>query len=166
MLNELPKIIDMLCEPCRVHFESFSNNARRTRHQVHNHAEIGAGTRLLHAYGIRDYRITAGSPEHDSGRGRYDGLSEMLGGRPMKGFGFRVRNRADGPEHTRNEREPWSNCVPAVYIAYIAAKRRGGIRLRLRDGSRAAGVSLVVDLEGRKLKKLSRSPTVSAVDSP
>ena len=92
-----------------------------------------------------------GSQNTIVGGGRYDGLSQLIGGPPVKGFGFAlgierlVMSLADDAIDRSAE-------APAVFIAYIGAQAREhsfGLARRLRE----AGVSVVVDLEARKLKK-------------
>ena len=94
VLNELPKIIDMLCEPCRVHFESFRTmlDERDIKYTITPRLVRGLDYYMRTAFEITGSQL--GAQNTIVGGGRYDGLSEMLGGRPMKGFGFRVRNRA------------------------------------------------------------------------
>src|SRR5215471_4118868 len=85
------------------------------------------------------------------GGGRYDGLSQLIGGPPAKGFGFAlgierlVMSMPDDAADLKAE-------SPMLYIAYIGQPARDysfGMARRLRE----AGISVVVDLEGRKLKK-------------
>jgi histidyl-tRNA synthetase len=85
------------------------------------------------------------------GGGRYDGLSQMLDGPPAKGFGFAFgieRMIMSLPEITAASLKK----TPSLFIAYIGERARDhsfALASRLRE----AGISTVVDLEGRKLKK-------------
>jgi histidyl-tRNA synthetase len=85
------------------------------------------------------------------GGGRYDGLSQMLGGPPAKGFGF-----AFGIERMIMSLPPEDagalRKAPAVFVAYIGDRARAhamALTRRLRE----AGIAAVIDLEGRRLKK-------------
>jgi histidyl-tRNA synthetase len=151
VLNELPAITDMLCEPCRAHFDSFRTllDDRGIKYTITPRLVRGLDYYMRTAFEITGSQL--GAQNTIVGGGRYDGLSEMLGGRPMKGFGFALgveRMVLSIPDASVNP----GAAAPALYIAYIGDEaRRHSFALgrRLRD----AGVSLVVDLEGRKLKK-------------
>jgi len=151
VLDELPAITDMLCDPCRIHFASFRAllDERDIIYTVTPRLVRGLDYYMRTAFEITGSQL--GAQNTIVGGGRYDGLSEMIGGRPMKGFGFALgieRMVLSIPETSVNARAT----APAVYIAYIGDDaRRHSFALARR--LRAAGVSLVVDLEGRKLKK-------------
>jgi histidyl-tRNA synthetase len=151
-LNELPRLTDMLCEDCDGHFKevcsllaerniAYTINSRLVRgldYYTKTAFEIVGGDKL-------------GSQNTIVGGGRYDGLSEMLGGPKSKGFGF-----ASGIERILislpEESVERAKESPTLFIAYIgeaARKHSFGLARRLRE----AGISVVVDLEGRKLKK-------------
>jgi histidyl-tRNA synthetase len=150
-LNELPTITEMLCEPCRAHFDLFLNllNERDIKYRL--------APRLVR--GLDYYKRTTfevigeqlGAQNTIVGGGRYDGLSEMLGGPPAKGFGFAfgvermVMSMPESGVGLRTE-------APTLYIAYIgdeARKHSFTLARRMRD----AGISTIIDLEGRRLKK-------------
>ncbi len=151
-LNELPQITDMLCEACDTHFKEvcsllddrgipYTLTPRLVRgldYYTKTAFEIVGGDKL-------------GSQNTIVGGGRYDGLAEMLGGPKTKGFGFAsgieriLISLPDGSVERAKE-------SPTLFIAYIgdeARKHSFAFARRLRE----AGVSVVVDLEGRKLKK-------------
>lgn len=151
-LSELPRITDMLCEGCDSHFKevcsllderniTYSINPRLVRgldYYTRTAFEIVGGDKL-------------GSQNTIVGGGRYDGLSEMIGGPKTKGFGF-----ASGIERILlslpDETVERAKESPSLFIAYIGDQARRhsfALARRLRE----AGVSVVVDLEGRKLKK-------------
>ncbi|HWO00027.1 MAG TPA: histidine--tRNA ligase [Blastocatellia bacterium] len=150
-LNELPAIADMLCEPCRTHFAEF--RALLDRRGI----EYTLAPRLVRGldyYTRTAFEITGGklgSQNTIVGGGRYDGLSQLIGGPPTKGFGFAlgverlVMSLPDDAIGNAGE-------APALFIAYIGAGARDhsfALARRLRE----AGLSVVVDLEARKLKK-------------
>jgi histidyl-tRNA synthetase len=85
------------------------------------------------------------------GGGRYDGLSEMIGGPQTRGFGFAFGIERMVMSIPDARVEPGRG-APHLFIAYIGAEARGhafNLTRRLRE----AGASVVVDLESRKLKK-------------
>jgi histidyl-tRNA synthetase len=150
-LAELPTITDHLCEACRAHFEEFRRllDERGIGYTVTPRLVRGLDYYMRTAFEITGSRL--GAQNTIVGGGRYDGLSQMLGGPPAKGFGF-----AFGVERMvmsiPDERLDPKSEAPALFIAYIgdeARKHSFALVRRLRD----AGASAVVDLEGRKLKK-------------
>jgi histidyl-tRNA synthetase len=151
VLDRLPKIGDLLCDPCRTHFGSFRAmlDERGIRYRLAPRLVRGLDYYMRTAFEITGSQL--GAQNTIVGGGRYDGLSEMLGGPAMKGFGFAFgveRMVLSIPEANINA----SGTAPTLYIAYIGdAARTHSFALARR--LRAAGLSLVVDLEGRKLKK-------------
>src|SRR5262245_51735517 len=84
----LPTITESLDEDSRAHFEQFKAHldARGIAYQVSPRMVRG-----LDYYSRTAFEITGGSLGAQNtlvGGGRYDGLSETLGGPPVKGFGF------------------------------------------------------------------------------
>jgi histidyl-tRNA synthetase len=150
-LDELPAITSSLCEPCNSHFSEFK------RLLSNRGIEYGIAPRLVR--GLDYYMRTAfeitgsrlGSQNTIVGGGRYDGLSQLIGGPSAKGFGFAlgierlVMSMPDSAVNLNAE-------SPVLFIAYIGQEARDysfGLAQRLRQ----AGISVVVDLEGRKLKR-------------
>jgi histidyl-tRNA synthetase len=151
-LNELPRITDMLCEECDAHFKEVCSllDERSIAYTINPRLVRG-----LDYYTKTAFEIVGsgklGSQNTIVGGGRYDGLSEMIGGPKTKGFGF-----ASGIERILislpDETVERAKESPSLFIAYIgdeARKHSFALARRLRE----AGVSVVVDLEGRKLKK-------------
>ena len=87
-INRLPKITDYLCPECSGHFSRFKAYL--------DHAGIGYEVTPRLVRGLDYYIRTAfeivsgelGAQNAIAGGGRYDGLSEILGGPPVHGFGF------------------------------------------------------------------------------
>ena len=85
------------------------------------------------------------------GGGRYDGLVELLGGRPTPGIGFGVGlDRSSWPSPSAARREPEPAATAVVVGADPAAT---AARLRVATDLRAAGISARADLTHRKLGK-------------
>ncbi|HMG33527.1 MAG TPA: histidine--tRNA ligase [Blastocatellia bacterium] len=151
VLNELPTITGMLCDECEAHFSSFKSLLAESG------IEYEIVPRLVR--GLDYYKRTTfeligsrlGAQNTIVGGGRYDGLSELIGGRPAKGFGF-----AFGIERMVMSLPPDAlagvKVRPDLFIAYIGDEARLH-SFRLAARLRAAGRSVVVDIEGKKLKK-------------
>ncbi len=150
-LSELPAITDSLCDQCRDHFRQFRGmlDERGIPYTIAPRLVRG-----LDYYSRTAFEITGsqlGAQNTIVGGGRYDGLSELIGGPPVKGFGFAFgieRMILSLPENIVEARAS----APTVFIAYIGDEARRhsfALARRLRE----AGVAAVVDLEGRKLKK-------------
>ncbi|HKG23052.1 MAG TPA: histidine--tRNA ligase [Blastocatellia bacterium] len=150
-LDELPAITDMLCEPCRAHFAEFRQmlDERKLKYRVAPRLVRGLDYYMRTAFEIIGNQL--GAQNTLVGGGRYDGLSQLLGGPPVKGVGFAFgveRMAMSMPESSLDSGADG----PALFITYIgedARKFSFGLASRLRG----EGVSVVVDLEGRRLKK-------------
>ena len=150
-LEQLPTITESLCEPCSNHFSDFKRmlSDRGIEYVIAPRLVRGLDYYMRTAFEIIGSRL--GAQNTIVGGGRYDGLSELIGGPPAKGFGFAlglerlVMSMPDTAVDLKVE-------SPAVFIAYIGQAARDysfGLARRLRE----AGISVVVDLEGRKLKR-------------
>jgi len=150
-LDELPSITDSLCEACRTHFEQFKGllDERGIQYSVAPRLVRGLDYYTRTAFEITGSKL--GAQNTIVGGGRYDGLSQMLGGPPTKGFGFALgveRLIMSLPEDAAENMKQ----APLLFIAYIgelARRHAFALAKRLRE----AGISTIVDLEGRKLKK-------------
>ena len=150
-LNQLPTITEMLCEPCRAHFDTFLRllDERGIEYTIAPRLVRGLDYYMRTAFEITGSRL--GAQNTIVGGGRYDGLSQLIGGPPAKGFGFAFgveRMVMSMPEASFDARRE----APTLYIAYMGDEARQysfALARRMRD----RGVSTVVDLEGRKLKK-------------
>lgn len=161
-LNALPMITDWLCEACRAHFSQFKEylTARGIPYTVAPRLVRGLDYYMRTAFEITGSRL--GAQNTIVGGGRYDGLSQMLGGPPAKGFGFAFgieRMIMSLPEDAATGLKQ----TPRVFVAYIGDRARShamALAARLRE----AGIATMVDLEGRKLKKALA--TANSLGSP
>ncbi|MEK6325808.1 MAG: histidine--tRNA ligase [Acidobacteriota bacterium] len=150
-LRELPAITDSLCEACRTHFDQFKEllDTRGIKYTVSPRLVRGLDYYMRTAFEIIGNQL--GAQNTIVGGGRYDGLSQMLGGPPAKGFGFAFgieRMIMSLPEDSADNMKR----APGLFIAYIGERaRRHAFELARR--LRETGISIVVDLEGRKLRK-------------
>jgi histidyl-tRNA synthetase len=150
-----PRITDHLCAPCRAHLAS-----------VRAHLEaVGVPYRIEPSLvrGLDYYTRTAfeyyvvgreGQQQALGGGGRYDGLVELLGGRPTPGIGFglgldrvllALAEQAAG-------REPGEGPGLAPLAVVVGADPGDTVaRLRVATDLRAAGLRARADLGRRKL---------------
>jgi histidyl-tRNA synthetase len=148
-----PSILDALCVPCRMHFDTVQKLLRDT----------GVGYRLnprmvrgLDYYCRTTFEWTTtqlGSQSAVAAGGRYDGLVEQLGGPPIPGVGF-----AMGVERLTmllSLREHGTASGPDLYFVWVGENARDWafpVAHRLRQKN------LVVEMEGesRSLKSQMR----------
>jgi histidyl-tRNA synthetase len=148
-----PKITDRLCDPCAEHFVG-----------VRAHLDVlGVPHRLEPGLvrGLDYYTRTAfeyyvagreGQQQAIGGGGRYDGLVELLGGRPTPGIGFgigldRLILALDEAGLTKT-----ADVRPAVVVVGADPDDTVG-RLRVATDLRAAGIAARAELGRRKLGK-------------
>ena len=87
------------------------------------------------------------------GGGRYDGLSETLGGPPAKGFGFAFGLDRMVLSIPPDEAERLRNASAAdVFIVYLGEAARQQALLIARE-LRTAGLSVALEFEERKMKR-------------
>ena len=90
IIEQLPTILDMLCADCRAHFEQLQGYLRERQIPFTVRPRLVRG---LDYYTRTTFEIVHGAlGAQDSllGGGRYDGLSEMLGGPAAPGIGFSI----------------------------------------------------------------------------
>ncbi len=90
IIEKLPHIIDHLCPECRTHFDHVTKELgeRGVSYQITPRLVRG-----LDYYTRTTFEMTSsvlGAQNAFLGGGRYDGLSEMLGGPPTPGFGVAI----------------------------------------------------------------------------
>jgi histidyl-tRNA synthetase len=151
VLAELPAITDHLCEACQKHFDDFRRllDERGIPYKLAPRLVRGLDYYTRTSFEITGSRL--GAQNTIVGGGRYDGLSEMIGGPPVKGFGFAFGVERAVLSIPPEGLDPKSEAA-ALYIAYIGDEARTH-SFALARRLRGAGVSVVVDLENRKLKK-------------
>src|SRR6476646_7445815 len=149
-----PKITDHLCDACREHFAS-----------VRAHLDaLGVPYRLEPGLvrGLDYYTRTAfefyvtgreGQQQAIGGGGRYDGLVELLGGRPTPGIGFGLG--LDRVLLALQSQDVPAAPDPAAPVAVVVGAEPGATAERLRIATllRAAGVAARAELAPRKLGK-------------
>src|SRR6202142_163 len=90
IIETLPRISAFLDEPCRKHFEEVKEILRAVGVEFRENDRLGRG---LDYYSRTAFEFTHGALGAQNailGGGRYDGLSEMLGGPAAPGIGFAI----------------------------------------------------------------------------
>jgi histidyl-tRNA synthetase len=151
IIDKLPKIIDHLDPECRQHFECVTSElqARGISYQVTPRLVRG-----LDYYTRTTFEITSGSLGAQNavlGGGRYDGLSEMLGGPPTPGIGFSI-----GQDRLILAVQAAAALTSEVRLAaYIVWMGEASLppAARLARELRAQGLSVEIDYDPMKIKK-------------
>jgi histidyl-tRNA synthetase len=149
-MSRAPVISDHLCDACRKHFDAVRELLTDLGLDYELDPKLVRG---LDYYTRTAFEFVAGGlGSHNAvgGGGRYDGLSETLGGPPLPGIGFALgvdrillaaEDRAPG-----NEKGP----IDAYLVALGADAARAALGMAVR--LRARGVGADLDLAGRGLK--------------
>ncbi len=90
IIAKLPAILDHLCLECRQHFSSVTQGLEQRGLPYEVNPRLVRG---LDYYTRTTFEITSGALGAQNsvlGGGRYDGLSELIGGPPTPGFGFAI----------------------------------------------------------------------------
>jgi histidyl-tRNA synthetase len=154
VIATLPTITDSLDDASRAHFELFQAHldARAIPYTVNPRMVRG-----LDYYTRTAFEIVGadglGAQNTLVGGGRYDGLSETLGGPPLKGFGFAFgldRMVMSLPEDEVQRLRAAD--APDVYIVFLGDAARNQA-FKLARALRSAGVATLLEFEERKMKK-------------
>ena len=151
IIERLPHFIDFLDLECRAHFESVLAGLKARDIPYTLTPRLVRG---LDYYTRTTFEITSGvlgAQNSILGGGRYDGLSEMLGGPPAPGIGFAIGQdrlvlavEAAGalkPEHPLT-----------AYVAWLG-EAAGSAAAKLTRELRAQGITSEAGYEDAKLKK-------------
>jgi histidyl-tRNA synthetase len=151
VLSEAPRSADHLCGPCQAHFEQLQGHLSALEVPYSVDPRLVRG---LDYYTRSVWEVlppVQGAQSTLGGGGRYDGLAELLGGRPTPGVGF-----ATGIERIILELKDQQVPVPPargprVFISYNM--RDKSLALRLADQLRQHGISADLAFGDRKLGK-------------
>lgn len=151
IIEKLPKIIEHLDPDCRRHFERVRSEleARSIAYQITPRLVRG-----LDYYTRTTFEITSGALGAQNavvGGGRYDGLSEMLGGPPTPGIGFSIGQDRLVLVVQASGGLPSGNHLGAYLIWMGEPTLAPALRL-VRD-LRAHGLSAEIDYDPVKIKK-------------
>ena len=150
IIEKLPKIIEHLDPECRQHFDRVTSElqARGLSYRITPRLVRG-----LDYYTRTTFEITSGALGAQNavvGGGRYDGLSEMLGGPPTPGIGFSIGQ--DRLLLAVQAAVPKSEAPLAAYVVWMgeaALPPAAGLARELR----AQGLSVEIDYDPMKIKK-------------
>ncbi len=147
-----PRAVDYLCDACREHFEALRGllDALGLRYQLDHRLVRGLDyyTRTTVEFYVAGRE---GQQQALGGGGRYDGLVELLGGRPTPGIGFGM-----GIDRTAIalDEQGVAAPAPAPLVAVLSADPETfEPRLRVATALRDAGLRVRVDGSSRKLGK-------------
>jgi histidyl-tRNA synthetase len=152
IIAKLPKISDYLDEPCRAHFAEVKKilDAVGVKYEINERMVRG-----LDYYTRTTFEFTHGGLGAQSallGGGRYDGLSEMLGGPKAPGIGFALGlDRFVIALQSESEAAKASEPISA-YIAPLGAGMNAAAAKLARE-LRAQSVAMDVGDESFRLKK-------------
>ena len=144
-----PKIADYLCEPCREHFAAVK------RYLDYYNVPFQLDPLLVR--GLDYYTrtvfevISTSNKQALNGGGRYDGLAEILGGKPTPGIGFGAGIERTSLELKRQKIAPPPEARPCAYVVYfgktpeykdaavriVAELRQAGIKTEMAYGERS-----------------------------
>lgn len=120
--NDAPMILDYICEECSLHFENLKKFLKGVKIEYKINPKIVRGLDYYSRTVFEFICDVNGSPLTVCGGGRYDGLSEIMGGPqlPAIGFGMGIERILMIMKSQNALFE--SNPVPDIYIASIGEK--------------------------------------------
>jgi len=147
-----PRSVDHLCNACRAHFDTVRGllDGLGVRYELDHRLVRGLDyyTRTTFEFFVAGRR---GQQQALGGGGRYDGLAELLGGRPTPGIGFGIgidRSVLAAAE------QGVEAAVEAPLVAVVSSEAGElGLRLAAAATLRAAGLRVRADGGTRKLGK-------------
>ena len=154
-----PRAVDHLCEACAAHFDGLRRHLDALGIPYRIEPGLVRGLDYYTRTAIEFYVAgREGQQQALGGGGRYDGLVELLGGRPTPGIGFALgldrvalvldeQAAAAGAVALKRAEAP--GAVDAVVVS--AEPRDTVARLRIATELRAAGLRVSADLGERKL---------------
>lgn len=151
IIEKLPKIIDHLDPECRQHFERVSSELQARGLVYHVTPRLVRG---LDYYTRTTFEITSGALGAQNalvGGGRYDGLSEMLGGPSTPGIGFSIgQDRLILAVQAAAVLQPGNPL--AAYVVWMGEPTLAPAARLVRE-LRAQGLSVGIDYDSMKIKK-------------
>ena len=151
IIDKLPKIIEHLDPECHQHFERVTSElqARGLVYQITPRLVRG-----LDYYTRTTFEITSGALGAQNavvGGGRYDGLSEMLGGPPTPGIGFSIgQDRLILAVQAAAVLQPGNPL--AAFVVWMGEATLAPASRLVRE-LRAQGLSVEIDYDPMKIKK-------------
>ncbi len=151
IIDSLPSILEFLCDSCRQHFDDVKRMLDESGIAYELTPRLVRG---LDYYTRTTFEVTSallGAQNSLLGGGRYDGLSEMIGGPPAQGIGFAIGldrfvlalSQLD-PERERDSVQ--------IYVAWMGDRSFSRAH-ELTRKLRSAGVRCAIEYEEMRLKK-------------
>lgn len=156
IIEELPKIMDHLDPECRQHFDRVTGMLKERDIAFEITPRLVRG---LDYYTRTTFEFTSGALGAQNallGGGRYDGLSEMIGGPPTPGFGFAIgQDRLVLAVEERRAAHPETSPALGRVDAYIAWLGDAALAAasHLARQLRGDGFRVEIGYEPAKLKK-------------
>ncbi|MDH4334588.1 MAG: histidine--tRNA ligase [Chloroflexota bacterium] len=145
-----PRSVDHLCDACRAHFDAVRGllDSLGVRYELDHRLVRGLDyyTRTTFEFFVAGRR---GQQQALGGGGRYDGLAELLGGRPTPGIGFGIG--IDRSVLAAAEQEAPVPEEPPLVAVVSQQPDDLAARLAAATALRAAGLRVRVDGSARKL---------------
>lgn len=144
-----PRMSDHLCDVCAEHYRNVREHLVALAVPVRDAPHIVRGldyyTRTAFEYFVPG---AEGQQQALGGGGRYDGLAELLGGRPTPGVGFAL-----GIDRVAVIAQSVAPATPMRPVAVVvgADPAATAARLKLATDLRAVGIAAAADLANRKL---------------
>ncbi len=156
IIERLPRMVDYLCMECRQHLEAVKSGLQDSGVAYQDVPRLVRG---LDYYTRTTFEITSGALGAQNailGGGRYDGLSEMLGGPPAPGFGFAIgEDRLALAVKEAWEKQPIEAPRarrPLAYIAWMGDAALGAAAKLARE-LRRQNLSIEISYQPNKLKR-------------
>jgi len=151
VLAAAPRISDQLCAACASHFAAVRSHLERLGVQPRQAPNIVRGldyyTRTAFEYFVPGRE---GQQQALGGGGRYDGLAELLGGRPTPGVGLAIGvDRVAALVESRTGQD----AAGPVAVVVGADPDATDLRLEMATRLRAAGLAAAAELGRRKLAR-------------
>ena len=158
LIEQLPSILDHLCHECRQHFDEFRHylDLHGISYRVEPRLVRGLDYYIRTTFEMVDERI---GPTQNAilGGGRYDGLSELLGGPNKKGFGFAlgIERLVLLLSDEKKVAQDYQRSQPDIFLAYLDETSFEEC-LKIVQQLRSQQISAYLDFEPRSLKAQMR----------
>ena len=150
-----PHSVDYLCGPCAEHFEKLRRYLDAVALPVTINPRLVRGLDYYTRTVFEVWPPKIGGPSTLGGGGRYDGLAELLGGRPTPGVGFAMGIERVILNLTAQEIPAQDEPQASVFLVALGERAKEPA-WRLADRLRQAGVSAVPATGERSMKSQMR----------
>jgi histidyl-tRNA synthetase len=149
-----PQMIDFLCDACATHFAAVRTHLDELGVVYRIEPRLVRGLDYYTRTAFEYYRRGAeGQQQALGGAGRYDGLVELLGGRPTPGIGFALGlDRTHLAVEEAGVGEPLAAAAPLAVVVG-ADPAATSARLHVATDLRAEGLAVSAELSERKLRR-------------